>query len=85
MINLKIQYAISSLGCDKLPVIHVHLWSGFTEENIKKVIEGITDVFTDMNIPKQAVEVLIHEIPKSHWGIEGKPASESRRNSKLPK
>jgi len=30
------------------------------------------------------VEVVIHEIPKNHWGIEGKPATESRKDAKPP-
>lgn len=68
-----------------MPVIHVHLWEGFSEEKIKEVIEGITEVFTKMSIPKQAVEVLIHEVPKSHWGIDGKPATESRPDTNVPK
>ena len=67
-----------------MPVIHVHIWKGFTEAGIKKIISGITDVFVNMGIPLQAVEVLIHEVPKTHWGIEGKPASESRPDSKPP-
>jgi 4-oxalocrotonate tautomerase len=25
---------------------------------------------------KEAVEVIVHEIPKTHWGIGGVPASE---------
>ncbi|MFX0208442.1 MAG: 4-oxalocrotonate tautomerase family protein [Candidatus Hodarchaeota archaeon] len=37
-----------------------------------------------MGIPSHAVEVIIHEIPKAHWGIEGKPATESRKDSKPP-
>jgi 4-oxalocrotonate tautomerase len=68
-----------------MPVIHVNMWKGISEEAVKKIISGITKVFVDMNIPAQAVEVLIHEIPKAHWGIEGKPATESRPDARLPK
>ncbi|HUT79770.1 MAG TPA: tautomerase family protein [Candidatus Bathyarchaeia archaeon] len=68
-----------------MPVVHVHLWEGFPEPRIRDVIKGITDVFTNMGIPAQAVEVIIHMIPKSHWGIEGKPATEARPDSKVPK
>ena len=59
-----------------MPVVHVNVWKGFGEEKAKSVIEGITKVFVDMDIPAHAVEVVIHEIPKSHWGIGGEPASE---------
>ncbi|MFX0051131.1 MAG: 4-oxalocrotonate tautomerase family protein [Candidatus Hodarchaeota archaeon] len=67
-----------------MPVVHVHIWKGFSEERIKEIIEGITKVFVKTGIPAQAVEVIIHEIPKAHWGIDGKPATESRKDSKPP-
>jgi len=67
-----------------MPLVQVYLWKGFKEEGIKKIIKEITDVFVNMGIPQQAVEVLIQEIPKSHWGIEGKPATESRPNAGPP-
>jgi len=67
-----------------MPIVHVHVWKGFSEESIKKVISGITDVFVNLGIPTRAVEVVIHEIPKKHWGIEGKPATESRKDAKPP-
>ena len=59
-----------------MPVIHVNVWEGFGEEKAKTIINGISKVFKDLDIPINAVEVIIHEIPKSHWGIGGKPASE---------
>ena len=58
-----------------MPTIHVHVWKGFSQENIKIVIQKITKVFVDLGIPPHAVEVIVHEIPKSHWGIGGEPAS----------
>ena len=67
-----------------MPVVHVHMWKGISEKRIKEIIEGITKVFVDVGIPYQAVEVIIHEIPKAHWGIEGKPATESRKDVKPP-
>ena len=67
-----------------MPIVHVHVWKGFSEENIKKVISGITGVFTDLGIPQRAVEVVIHEIPKAHWGVNGKPATESLPDEKPP-
>lgn len=67
-----------------MPVVNVNVWKGISEENIKKIIAGITDVFVKIGIPRQAVEVIVHEIPKSHWGIDGKPATESRPNAGPP-
>jgi 4-oxalocrotonate tautomerase len=59
-----------------MPVIDVNVWEGFGPQKAKAAIEGITQVFVDLGIPAQAVEVLVYEIPKSHWGIGGQPASE---------
>lgn len=68
----------------KIPSVNVNVWKGISEENIKKIIAGITDVFVTIGIPRQAVEVIVHEIPKSHWGIDGKPATESRPGAGPP-
>jgi 4-oxalocrotonate tautomerase len=58
-----------------MPSVQVNVWEGWGEKNAETVIRGVTKVFTDMGIPAQAVEVIIHEIPKTHWGIQGEPAS----------
>ena len=67
-----------------IPVVHVNMWKGISQDAVEKIIEGITQVFVDMGIPSQAVEVLIHEIPKAHWGIDGKPATKARPDSIPP-
>ena len=59
-----------------MPIVHVNVWEGFGPDKARTVIEGITQVFEDLEIPRQAVEVVIHEIPKTHWGVGGEPASE---------
>ncbi len=67
-----------------MPVVHVNMWKGISVEAVKQIIVGITQVFVDIGIPAQAVEVIVHEIPKTHWGIEGKPATEARPDAKPP-
>ncbi|NHJ23226.1 MAG: 4-oxalocrotonate tautomerase [Candidatus Lokiarchaeota archaeon] len=68
-----------------MPVVHVNMWKGISEERVKQIITGITEVFVKMGIPSQAVEVIVYEIPKSHWGIDGKPATESRPDAQSPR
>jgi len=63
-----------------MPIVEVFVWKGFGEEKAKKVIQNITKVFGELGIPEQAVEVVVNEIPKSHWGIGGEPASEKFKN-----
>lgn len=59
-----------------MPIVHVNVWEGFGQEKAKITIQKITNVFVDLGIPEHAVEVIVHEIQKSHWGIGGEPASE---------
>jgi len=68
-----------------MPLAQIYMWKGISQEIVNKIIAGVTDVFVDLGIPKQAVEVLVHEVPKAHWGIDGKPATEARPDAKLPK
>jgi 4-oxalocrotonate tautomerase len=42
------------------------MWKGISEESVRQIISGITQVFVEMGIPAQAVEVLVHEVPKAH-------------------
>jgi len=63
-----------------MPIVHVSVWEGFGKEKTNTVIKNITNVFVKLGIPEQAVEVLVQEIPKTHWGIGGEPASEKFKN-----
>ncbi|MHA1147106.1 MAG: tautomerase family protein [Promethearchaeota archaeon] len=68
-----------------MPLAQIYMWKGITKDVIKKIIAGVTDVFVGLDIPREAVEVIVHEIPKSNWGIDGKPATEARPNAGIPK
>ena len=63
-----------------MPIVHVNVWEGFGPKKAKTVIREITKVFADLGIPAPAVEVIVHEIQKSHWGSAG---SLLRRSSKI--
>ena len=67
-----------------MPVIHAHFWEGIGEEKVKEVIQNITKVVVDMGIPSHAVEVLVHEVPKTHWGIGGEVSSERLKDFSPP-
>jgi 4-oxalocrotonate tautomerase len=69
----------------EMPIVHVNFWEGVGEDKVKTLIGGITKVIADLGIPEQAIEVLIHEIPKTHWGIGGVPASEKLKDILPPK
>ncbi|MEM2849790.1 MAG: tautomerase family protein [Candidatus Bathyarchaeia archaeon] len=67
-----------------MPIAHVYVWSGFSNGAKKKVIEGITELFTEIGIPAEAVEVLVHEVPRENWGVGGEQACEKFKHIQPP-
>ncbi|MGA3059368.1 MAG: tautomerase family protein [Candidatus Bathyarchaeia archaeon] len=63
-----------------MPIVQVSVWEGISPENKKKAVEGITKVFEDMGIPKEAVTIVIYEAPKSNWATGGQLHSERHAN-----
>ncbi|UOF90318.1 4-oxalocrotonate tautomerase [Fodinisporobacter ferrooxydans] len=60
-----------------MPVINIQIMQGRSEETIKKLIENVTEtVSVTLDSPKERIRVLVTEIPKTHWGIGGIPASD---------
>jgi 4-oxalocrotonate tautomerase len=59
-----------------LPLVQVSVFKGMSEENKKKVVAGMTKVLEDLGIPKKAISIIINEVPKTNWGIDGLLASE---------
>jgi 4-oxalocrotonate tautomerase family enzyme len=58
-------------GLVELPVVQVSVWAGMSEENKKKVAEGMTRVLEELGIPREAVTVIIYEAPKTNWALVG--------------
>jgi len=67
-----------------VPIVVVYMWSGISEDAKKKIISGITEIFEKLGIPRNAVEVVVVEVPKENWGIGGEPASEKFRQVQPP-
>jgi len=63
-----------------MPIIQVSMWEGITHENKKKIVEGITKVFEELEVPKEAVNIVIYEAPKSNWATGGQLHSERHAN-----
>jgi 4-oxalocrotonate tautomerase len=63
-----------------MPFVQVSIMEGRPPEKIKALIENVTDTVAEtLDAPKQNVRVLVTEMPKTHWGIAGVPASETRK------
>ena len=70
--------------CVFMPIVEVKMWKGLSEDAASEIISRITQVFVDIGIPAQAVEVVIQEVPKTHWGMGGKPFSITRPDEDPP-
>ncbi len=58
-----------------MPVIIVETWTGKTEEQKAKIISGITKVFVEIGVAADQVQVIIHDVPKTNWGMNGEQCS----------
>lgn len=67
-----------------MPIVQVSVWEGMSPENKKKTVEGITKVFEDLGVPKEAVEIVIYEAPKSNWATGGQLHSERHAHTPSP-
>ncbi len=60
-----------------MPIIRIEMWEGRDEETKKKLVDRITNETCEvLNCPKQAVTIVIYDIPKYNWSTEGKLASD---------
>lgn len=55
-----------------MPLVKIDMWPGRTEEQKKTLIDGITEAFNKIGVPKEHVTTIITEVPKENWGIMGK-------------
>lgn len=58
-----------------MPVVIVEMWEGRTPEQKEKLIRGITKAFEDIGTKTEAVQIVLHDIPKINWGLGGEQAS----------
>ena len=59
-----------------MPVVQVSVWAGISEENKKKMVEGITKVIEELGVPREAITIIIEEISKTNWASGGRLHSE---------
>ncbi|MFD1356630.1 4-oxalocrotonate tautomerase [Fictibacillus halophilus] len=57
-----------------MPIIHVHVIEGRTDEQLSELMESLTNAAAEsLDVKKEQVRVLIQEVPNKHWGVGGKP------------
>lgn len=59
-----------------MPVVTVDWFEGRNAEQKKKVIKGITETLEEVGVPREAIWIIIRDLPKTNWGMGGKQASE---------
>ena len=58
-----------------MPIAHIHMMVGRTDEQKAAVIEKVTDALCEaVGAPRETVRVLIQEVPNTQFGIAGKTA-----------
>lgn len=58
-----------------MPIATIQIMEGRDDEAKAKLIAAVTDAICDsIGARREAVRVLIQEVPKSHWGIGGETA-----------
>ncbi|RXK19156.1 2-hydroxymuconate tautomerase [Macrococcus sp. DPC7161] len=61
-----------------MPFITVELIEGRSEEQLKKIVEEVTEVVSkNANAPKENIHVFIKELKKERYAVAGKLKSES--------
>lgn len=58
-----------------MPVVTIEMWEGRTEEQKEKLMKAVINAFETIGIKKERVTVIMHDTPKSNWGIRGEQAS----------
>lgn len=59
-----------------MPVVIVNMYAGRDREAKKRIAEGITRVFEAEKVPRDAVTVIMNDVPKDNWADAGKLASD---------
>jgi 4-oxalocrotonate tautomerase len=52
-----------------LPIVQIELWEGRTDAQKAQLIEAVSDAFRVLDIKKDHVIIVIHETPRSNWGL----------------
>ena len=58
-----------------MPVVIIEMWEGRTKEQKEKLIKGITRAFEEIGVKAEWLNIIIHDVPKTNWGIRGEQAS----------
>jgi 4-oxalocrotonate tautomerase len=58
-----------------VPVVIVEMWAGRNDEQKATLIKGITRAFEEIGVKPEALHIIIHDVSKDNWGMQGEQAS----------
>jgi len=62
-----------------MPIAQLYILEGRTDEQKERLIREVSEAMSrSIDSPSERVRVIITEMPKSHFGIAGEPASKVR-------
>ncbi len=57
-----------------MPIVNITLLTGRTAARKAALIRAVTDaVEGSLEVPRDSIRVLLHEVPPEHWGVGGEP------------
>ena len=63
-----------------MPIVHIHMIQGRTPEKKEALIKKVTDAIVDtLQVSKDRVHIILHEVPKENIGDSGIPLSKMDR------
>jgi 4-oxalocrotonate tautomerase len=64
-----------------MPFLEINLWKGFDPKKKEVLIAKITDTVVEVvGCPKEAVHIIIREVPKENWADTGVQHSIKHKN-----
>jgi 4-oxalocrotonate tautomerase len=59
-----------------MPIVRIETWEGKTDEQKERLIREVTKCVSDvLDVGAEHIRVVIYDVPKANWGIQGEPAS----------
>lgn len=71
-----VSLGLRNAGGVQTPVVIVNMWAGRDDDAKRRIAEGITKVFENENVPRDAVTVIMYDVSKNNWAEAGKLCSD---------
>lgn len=60
-----------------MPLVHIDLLEGRTEEQLKVLVKDVTAVISkDANVPEERIHIVLNEMRKDRYSVAGKMVSD---------